>query len=110
MKQSSLILVISAFLLMYLTSVPLYGQDSSINIDKNSITQLFNGKNLDGWYTFLKDRGRNNDPKKVFSVNNGLIHISGEEWGCITSKKEYDNYHLIVEFKWGKKTNTYSLS
>jgi hypothetical protein len=66
--------------------------------------QLFNGRNLNGWYTFIKDRGRDNDPNKVFTVRDGLIHISGEEWGCITTNKEYENYRLVVEFKWGVQT------
>jgi hypothetical protein len=66
--------------------------------------QLFNGKNLNGWYTFLKESGKNNDPRKVFTVEDGMIHISGEEWGCITTEKEYENYTLTVEFKWGEKT------
>lgn len=74
------------------------------NTPKKSKIQLFNGKNLDGWYTFIKGRGRNNDPKKVFTVQNGLIRISGEEHGCITTIDEYDNYKLIFEFKWGEKT------
>ena len=51
-------------------------------IEKNDKTiELFNGQNLDGWYTFLKERGRDNDPKNVFTVNDGIIRISGEEWG-----------------------------
>src|SRR5690606_23491012 len=61
---------------------------------------LFNGENLDGWYVFLKDRGRNNDPKNVFTVQDGMIRITGEEWGCITTNKNYKNYKLAVEFKW----------
>ncbi len=65
---------------------------------------LFNGKNLDGWYTFLQHRGRGNDPKKVFTVKDGLIRISGEEWGCITTNEEYSNYKLVFEFKWGTQT------
>jgi hypothetical protein len=65
---------------------------------------LFNGKNLKGWYTFLQERGRTNDPKQVFSVIDGMIRISGEEWGCITTRKSYDNYKLVVEFKWGELT------
>lgn len=72
--------------------------------DKKSDLQLFNGKNLDGWYTFIKDRGKNVDPKKVFTVNNGMIRISGEEFGCITSNDEFENYKIIVEFKWGEIT------
>lgn len=65
---------------------------------------LFNGKNLDGWYTFIKGRGRNNDPQKVFKVDHGAIHISGEDWGCITTNNEFKNYRLVVEYKWGEKT------
>lgn len=66
--------------------------------------QLFNGKNLEGWYTFLKERGRDSDPKKVFTVKDGLIRITGEEYGCITTSKEYENYKLVVEYKWGDQT------
>jgi hypothetical protein len=67
-------------------------------------THLFNGQNLDGWYTYLKGRGRDTDPQKVFTVDKGLLRISGEEFGCITTNKEYDNYKLTVAFKWGNKT------
>lgn len=66
--------------------------------------KLFNGTDLEGWYTFIQNRGRNDDPKKVFTVQEGMIRISGEEWGCITTDKEYENYRLLVEFKWGGLT------
>lgn len=68
--------------------------------------QLFNGKNLEGWYSFIEHRGRDKDPKNVFSVNDGMIHISGEEYGSIITNEEYSNYKLVVEFKWG--THTYA--
>src|SRR5690606_20255713 len=67
-------------------------------------TALFNGKDLHGWYVFLKDRGRDNDPLNVFTVQDGMIRITGEEWGCITTKKEYKNYKIALEFKWGGET------
>ena len=67
--------------------------------------QLFNGKDLTGWYTFIQDRGRDTDPKNVFTVQNGMIHISGEEWGCITTEDEFENYHIVLEFKWGEETH-----
>ncbi len=67
--------------------------------------QLFNGKNLEGWYTYLKGRGRSQDPKQVFQVKDDMIKISGEEWGCITTSEEYQNYKLVVEFKWGENTH-----
>jgi hypothetical protein len=65
---------------------------------------LFNGRNLEGWYTYIQERGRNIDPKGVFTVKDGMIRISGEEWGCITTLKQYENYHLLIEFKWGERT------
>ncbi len=71
---------------------------------KEKSIRLFNGHNLDGWYTFLQNRGKNNDPKKVFTVTNGMIRISGEEWGCITTNEEFENYRIVAEFKWGDKT------
>ncbi len=66
---------------------------------------LFNGKDLDGWYTFLQNRGRDSDPNNVFTVQDGMIRISGEEWGCITTNNEYENYRLVTEFKWGTMTH-----
>ncbi len=66
--------------------------------------KLFNGKNLNGWYSFIEKRGRDNDVNKVFTVENKMIRISGEEFGSILTNEEYENYKLKVEFKWGSKT------
>ena len=80
---------------------------------------LFNGKDLKGWDTYLapdyddngkpitgKPVGLNNDPLGVFTVvtqdGESVIRISGQSWGGISTKKEYDNYHLRLQFKWGK--------
>ena len=65
--------------------------------------QLFNGKDLTGWYSFLKTRGKNNDSLGVFSVKDGLLHITGQEFGYIVTDKKFNDFHLIVEFKWGEK-------
>lgn len=68
------------------------------------VAHLFNGKDLSGFYTYLKGRGRDQDPLGVFRVRDGELRISGEEWGCVTSNDEYENYRLVVEFKWGELT------
>ncbi len=82
---------------------------------------LFNGKDLKGWDTYLGPPldptgkklsdlpvGLNNDPNRVFSVvnQNGekLIRISGEGFGAISTYQEFDNFHLQLKFKWGDKT------
>jgi hypothetical protein len=64
---------------------------------------LFNGKDLTGWYSFLKTRGKNNDSAGVFSVKDDLLHITGQEFGYIVTDKKFNDFHLIVEFKWGEK-------
>lgn len=62
--------------------------------------QLFNGRDLTGFYTWLRTH-KYEDPEHVFSVRNGVIRISGGEWGGLTTKEEYRDYRLIVEWKWG---------
>lgn len=89
--------------LIFATTTSTFAQNTDAS-GKNTI-QLFNGKDLTNWYTFLKERGRNNDPKHVFTVQDGMIHISGEEWGCITTTNEYENYRIRIEFKWGEVNN-----
>ena len=85
----------------------------------NDWIQLFNGKDLSGWDTYLgpplNDAGKklvdipvglNNDPNRVFSIvkedKENFIRISGREWGGISTIKEYENFHLQLQFKWGK--------
>src|SRR2546425_8294422 len=67
--------------------------------------RLFNGVNLDGLDTYLRSKGLNNDPEKVFQVHDAMIHISGAEYGYIITKEEYGNYYLRAEFKWGEATH-----
>jgi hypothetical protein len=65
---------------------------------------LFNGNDLGGWYTWLREN-RYTDPKHVFTVTDkGEIRISGEEWGGLTTREAYRDYHLVVEWRWGGKT------
>ena len=91
-------------------------------------TSLFNGHDLAGWETWLgipdksvagldlpRDQdgrytaplGLNVDPRHVFTVvdvdGKPAIRISGEIFGALTGEKEYDDFHLRMEFKWGEK-------
>ncbi len=65
---------------------------------------LFNGVNLDGFDIFLKTKGLNADPERIFRVEGGAIHVSGKEMGYIITKRAYQNYYLRAEFKWGEGT------
>jgi hypothetical protein len=70
---------------------------------KTGVIKLFNGKDLSGLYTWLKD-AKYEDPRKVFTVEDGLLHISGDGWGYVCTKQRYKDYHLVSEFKWGPRT------
>jgi len=75
-------------------------------IAEEKAVSLFNGKDLSGWYVFIRHADKSDpraDPKGVFKVEDGVIHVSGEEFGCLTTDKEFENYRLTVEFKWGEK-------
>ncbi|MES3018389.1 MAG: DUF1080 domain-containing protein [Bacteroidota bacterium] len=95
-------LVLSLVVIESCSTVKTTPNGTSLSTSKS--VSLFNGKDLSGWYTFVKDRGTGIDPKQVFTVQDGLIKISGEEYGCITTNEEFSNYKLTVEFKWGAKT------
>jgi Domain of Unknown Function (DUF1080) len=71
---------------------------------------LFNGRNLDGWYTFLQKHGKNSDPDRVITIEDGTIHLykhaadgSNVVMGYIGTTKEYANYHLRFQYRWGTK-------
>lgn len=89
---------------------------------------LFNGRDLAGWDTFLGRPhpttdvaglaraadgtytdvvGVNRDPRGVFSVvredDAPAIRISGEIYGALITRAEYENYHLRFQFKWGSR-------
>lgn len=70
---------------------------------KDEVIQLFNGKDLTGLYTWLKDT-KYEDPGKVFTVENGMLHISGDGLGYVCTKNRYRDYHLVAEFRWGTRT------
>jgi hypothetical protein len=68
------------------------------------VISLFNGHNLNGLVTWLKDT-KHDDPRRVFRVTDGLLHITGNGFGYIAAANEYRDYHLVVEYKWGKRTD-----
>ena len=89
---------------------------------------LFNGKDFTGWVAYLgvpdasvdvpgmerndegkytKPLGVGNDPLNVFTVTEvdgaPALHFSGQIFGSFATVKEYGNYHLKLEVKWGEK-------
>jgi hypothetical protein len=69
-------------------------------------TPIFDGKTMSGWYSFLKDEGKNKDSTGVFTIVDGSIRISGKKVGYISTEKEYSNYALSFSYRWAETTNT----
>lgn len=89
--------------------VPLIFICLSSSAQKDKWVVLFNGKDLQGWDTYMGPQlGVNNDPKQVFSVVAGggenVIRVTGEGWGGISTINEFENYHAQLQFKWGTLT------
>jgi hypothetical protein len=92
-------------------------------------TPLWNGRNLDGWTTWMRQPeptsdvrglargadgkytepiGAGRDPLQVFTVapdvdGRPAIRISGEVFGELRTTRSLENYHLKLQFKWGDK-------
>lgn len=105
-KGKGMRLVLSWFCLLALA--PVWAADPVVPREK---IQLFNGRDLTHFYTWLASPGKgappygkNNDPEKVFTVHDGMIHVSGKVFGGLITEKEYADYHLVVEFRWGSRT------
>ena len=71
---------------------------------------LLKGNTLDGWYTYLAEKGTNQDPDGIFTIQDGVLHIykNAEDgskmlFGYIATEQEYENYRLRLQFKWGTK-------
>lgn len=76
--------------------------------------QLFNGADLKGWDIFIgaavkgfEDLKEKATPESTYSVvdmdGQKVIRISGDVFASLATKKEFGNYHLRLEFKWGDK-------
>ena len=76
---------------------------SAVAADDSKTVKLFNGACLEGWDCFtVKPEVKMQD---VWSVKDGVLICKGEPLGYISTKKEFTNFELVVEWRWapGKK-------
>ncbi|MGJ8681833.1 3-keto-disaccharide hydrolase [Paraglaciecola sp.] len=126
LKVSSSVLVAASLLSCQSTSngiteltdtwKPLLDNDLSqwelwMGIPHNSVKNLPEGtitaNNLNKHGDPSNAMGLNNDPKNVFSIiyedNKPVLKITGEIYGGLTTKQEFENYHLSMQVKWGEQ-------
>ena len=53
---------------------------------------------------WAKDTKRD-DPRSVFRVTDGQLHVTGDGFGYMATEKAYRDYRVAIEYKWGKKTD-----
>ncbi|QDU62240.1 hypothetical protein Pan216_31070 [Planctomycetes bacterium Pan216] len=66
--------------------------------DESGWTELFNGKNLDGWKVWLSKS--DTPPEEEISVKDGVIDVRGDVRGYLISDKEYGNFVLNFQWRW----------
>lgn len=89
LRNVSMLLLATAFGLASLLSAAGAGDDKGFK-------PIFNGKDLTGWKTMLKDDKA--DPAKTFVVKDGEIQVSGEPFGYFYTDKSFK--HFIVRYSW----------
>ncbi len=109
-----LVSVLSVFILAWLENPPIADPQPesrpSSSRSSEGWTPLFNGRDLGGWYTFLQKHGKNNDPDRVITIEDSAIHLykhaaegSAVVMGYIGTEREYGDYHLRFQYRWGEK-------
>lgn len=66
--------------------------------------QLFNGKNLEGWYAYNSESGKHLDASELFSVEDKMIRLYGNKACYLMSEQSFNNFRLTVEFRWNTDT------
>lgn len=80
-----------------------FAQDNTdaVATEVTQTIKLFDGSSLNGLYVWSKEHGYS-DPEGIFRVENGMIHVASDQpYAALSTLKEYRNYVLILEFKWG---------
>jgi len=80
-----------------------FADDAEKPIVPSAKTELFNGKDLTGWVSYLKD---NADAAQTWSVQDGILRCTGKPNGYLRTEKNYANYKVTVEWKFTKAGNT----
>jgi len=97
--------MIKYFLLLFISPLILFGQDS-----QSGWINLFNGKNLDGWIIKITDHDLNDNYKNTFRVEDGILKVSYDEYeifngefGHIFYKDKFSHYKIRVEYRFTGK-------
>ncbi|MEM8522839.1 DUF1080 domain-containing protein [Flavobacterium sp. PL12] len=78
---------------------------SSISTNAQKKINLFNEKDLTGWYAFEPKTGKHENASEVFSVEDNMIRLYGKDAGYLMSLENFENFQLTAEFRWNTDTS-----
>ena len=70
---------------------------------KQQSMEIFNGKDLSNWEFVLENDAA--PANEVYTVNDGVITITGEPLGYMYTKEKYRNYTLELEYRWAENAS-----
>lgn len=73
-------------------------------ISAQSISELFNGKDLQGWYAYEPETGIHKDASDIFHVEEQMIRLYGKKAGYLMSEESFQDFQLTAEFRWNIDT------
>ena len=88
----------------------------SCNNDQKEWVSLFDGQTLDGWEIKIAGYELNNNYKNTFSVKDGNIRVSYDDYESFDEKfghifytnKKFKNYHLKIDYRfYGEHVNSF---
>jgi hypothetical protein len=88
MRKTLSVFLFAALIVMQLSAQP-SGEDKIV---------LFNGIDLSNWDFKLKDASI--DPAEVFTIRDGVIHITGNPFGYMRTRETYSDYTLHLQWRW----------
>jgi hypothetical protein len=68
------------------------------SLNAQTAETLFAKDDLSEWTMFVDDANVN--PASVYKLTNGILRIEGQPFGFIRTNKRYENYVLMVQWRW----------
>ena len=64
---------------------------------------LLKGNDLDDWKVVLKEDADAYSGASTFTLKDDVMHVTGQPFGYIRTKKKFTNYKLHLEWRWAGK-------
>ncbi len=97
MKMVFIVALVGGLVMFGLTGCNTATQNSS-----DKATELFNGRNLDGWMHVLAEPAV---PRAaVWTVQDGMLICNGTPLGVLHTKRAFTNFRAVIEYRWAPGT------